>query len=69
MTKGINYDQQSDTSDYPVHKVSLSDYWIGKTEVTQRQWGAICGYKDKLLEGKLKRAMNILSTMSIGLMP
>ena len=54
--KGINYDPQSDTSDYPVHKVSLSDYWIGKTEVTRRQWGAICGYKDKLLEGETEES-------------
>ena len=28
----------------PVHKVTLSDYFIGKYPVTQRQWTAIMGY-------------------------
>jgi formylglycine-generating enzyme required for sulfatase activity len=38
---GINYDPQSDTDDCIVHKVTLSDYWIGETEITQKQWKKI----------------------------
>lgn len=31
-------------SEYPVHKVTLSDYYIGKTEVTQELWETVMGY-------------------------
>ena len=27
----------------PVHEVTLSDYWIGETEVTQELWTAVMG--------------------------
>lgn len=40
--------EQSDDDDFdwgkPVHKVTLSDYYIGETEVTQELWEAVMGY-------------------------
>ena len=32
-----------DTTAYPVHQVTLSDYFIGKYEVTQAEWKAVMG--------------------------
>jgi len=42
---GATEEQGSDASDneYPVHSVTLSDYWIAETEVTQELWTAIMG--------------------------
>lgn len=37
---GTNYIQ---TDSYPIHKVSLSGFYLGKTEVTQAQWRAVMG--------------------------
>ena len=40
--------EQSDDDDFdwgkPVHKVTLSDYYMGQTEVTQELWEAVMGY-------------------------
>ena len=33
--KGINYDKYAVEEESPVHRVSLPDFWIGQTEVTQ----------------------------------
>ena len=42
---GATSEQGSDASDdeKPVHSVTLSDYWIGETEVTQALWYAVMG--------------------------
>ena len=42
---GATSEQGSDASDdeKPVHSVTLSDYWIGETEVTQALWQAVMG--------------------------
>ena len=45
---GATEEQGSDASDYssyelPVHQVTLSDYYIGETEVTQELWQAVMG--------------------------
>ncbi len=34
---------QADSDEYPVHEVTLTDYYIGKYEVTQRLWKAVMG--------------------------
>ena len=42
---GATSEQGSDagSDEYPVHSVTLSDYYIGKYEVTQEQWLAVMG--------------------------
>ena len=44
---GATEEQESDAWDdeKPVHSVTLSDYFIGETEVTQALWYAVMGYK------------------------
>lgn len=41
---GIQYDADAQADESPVHEVSLSDYYIGKFEITQREWRAVMGY-------------------------
>ena len=36
----------------PVHKVTLSDYYIGKTEVTQALWEAVMGNNPSAFKGE-----------------
>lgn len=38
--------------EYPVHKVVLSDYFIGKYEVTQEEWEAVMGYNPACVKEK-----------------
>lgn len=38
-----NYDSDAWEEESPVHQVTLSDYYIGKYEVTQGQWVAVMG--------------------------
>ncbi len=40
-SQGQNYDPDAEDWESPVHQVSLSDYYIGKYEVTQEQWQAV----------------------------
>ena len=44
---GATSEQGSDyeSDERPVHSVTLSDYWIGETEVTQALWYAVMGQK------------------------
>ena len=44
---GATEEQGSDATDdeKPVHSVTLSDYWIGETEVTQELWYAVMGQR------------------------
>lgn len=44
MGASENQKNESHDVDYPVHKVSLCSYEIGKTEVTQKLWTAVMGY-------------------------
>ncbi len=43
FTMGCTTEQGSDCSEdeKPAHQVTVSDFWIGKTEVTQRLWEAV----------------------------
>ena len=45
FTMGATSEQGSDAEDdeRPAHQVTLSDYWIGETEVTEGLWTAVMG--------------------------
>jgi formylglycine-generating enzyme required for sulfatase activity len=38
-----NYDTEARDNEGPVHEVTLSNYYIGKFEITQREWRTIMG--------------------------
>ncbi|MBO4245005.1 MAG: formylglycine-generating enzyme family protein [Bacteroidales bacterium] len=40
---GKNYDSEADSDEKPVHTVSVGDFYIGETEVTQGLWKAVMG--------------------------
>ncbi|MBP5258996.1 MAG: formylglycine-generating enzyme family protein, partial [Prevotella sp.] len=50
---GATSEQGSDASsnESPVHSVTLSDYWIGETEVTQALWQAVMGSNPSYFNG------------------
>lgn len=41
----------ADSDEKPVHSVTLSDYYIGETEVTQELWEAVMGSKPSKFKG------------------
>ena len=53
FTMGATTEQGSDADDdeKPTHKVTLSDYMIGKTEVTQELWQAVMGSNPSYFNG------------------
>ncbi|MBQ4291544.1 MAG: formylglycine-generating enzyme family protein, partial [Muribaculaceae bacterium] len=53
FTMGATSEQGSDARSWekPSHKVTLSDYYIGKTEVTQAQWKAVMGTNPSYFSG------------------
>ena len=40
-----------DTSEFPIHSVTLSDYYIGETQVTQELWQAVMGSNPSHFKG------------------
>ncbi len=52
-TMGATPEQGSDAYDWekPTHSVTLSDYYIGETEVTQELWKAVMGNNPSYFEG------------------
>ncbi|MGN0033953.1 MAG: formylglycine-generating enzyme family protein [Candidatus Limimorpha sp.] len=54
--EGGTTEQGSDAYDdeYPVHRVTLSDYYIGKYEVTQELWEAVMGSNPSYFKGAKK---------------
>ena len=50
FTMGATSEQGSDAEDdeKPAHQVTLSDYWIGETEVTEGLWTAVMGSNPSL---------------------
>ena len=54
FTMGATSEQGSDakSDEKPAHKVTLSDYYIGKTEVTQALWKAVMGNNPSYFEGE-----------------
>ena len=53
FTMGATSEQGSDaySNEKPTHKVTLSDYMIGKTEVTQELWKAVMGSNPSNFKG------------------
>lgn len=49
-----NYDSEAWDREGPVHLVTLSDYYIGETEVTQELWQAVMGYNPGHFVGEQK---------------
>lgn len=50
---GATYEQKGDaeSDEMPVHSVTLSSYYIGKTEVTQALWQAVMGSNPSYFKG------------------
>ncbi|MBR1769752.1 MAG: formylglycine-generating enzyme family protein, partial [Bacteroidales bacterium] len=51
---GDNYDAEAWSSESPVHKVTLRDYYIGETPVTQELWRAVMGKNPSHFKGAKK---------------
>ena len=45
----------------PVHQVTLSDYYIGETEVTQELWNAVMGSNPSEFPGNMQRPVEMVS--------
>lgn len=46
-----NYDYEAETDESPVHEVTVSDFYIGETEVTQGLWEAVMKYSGTCADG------------------
>ncbi len=51
----------ADSNEYPVHSVTLSDYYIGETEVTQELWEAVMGSNPSHFSGNPQRPVETVS--------
>ncbi|MBE6346189.1 MAG: PEGA domain-containing protein [Lentimicrobiaceae bacterium] len=49
----------ADSDEKPVHSVTLSDYYIGETEVTQELWEAVMGTNPSYFRGSQKPVENV----------
>ena len=60
---GATSEQGSDAADdeYPVHSVTLSDYYIGQTQVTQELWEAVMGSNPSYFKGDNQRPVENVS--------
>lgn len=47
--------------EYPAHRVTLSDYYIGETEVTQALWKAVMGSNPSYFNENLQRPVEMVS--------
>ena len=63
FTMGATREQGSDTDndEKPVHKVTLSNYSIGETEVTQELWRAVMGSNPSSFTGNLQCPVECVS--------
>ena len=61
FTMGATPEQGKDTykDEYPIHEVTLSDYYIGETEVTQALWKAVMGSNPSYFKGDNLPAVNV----------
>ena len=59
FTMGATSEQDATDWEKPAHKVTLSDYYIGKTEVTQALWEAVMGNNPSYFQGKSLPVENI----------
>ena len=58
---GTNYDSDAFDNESPVHSVTLSDYYIGETEVTQELWEAVMGSNPSSFSGNPQRPVEMVS--------
>ena len=60
---GATSEQGSDANgdESPVHSVTLSDYYIGETEVTQELWEAVMGSNPSYFSGNPQRPVEMVS--------
>ena len=62
FTMGATSEQQYPTSyEKPTHTVTLSDYYIGETEVTQELWAAVMGSNPSEFTGNMQRPVEQVS--------
>ena len=63
FTMGATAEQGSDaySDEKPAHQVTLSDYCIGETEVTQELWQAVMGSNPSYFTGNLQRPVEQVS--------
>lgn len=63
FTMGATSEQSSDadSDEKPTHQVTLSDYCIGETEVTQELWQAVMGSNPSKFTGNLQRPVEYVS--------
>ena len=54
-------DLGADDDEQPVHSVTLSDYYIGETEVTQQLWHAVMGSNPSYFTGDSQRPVEMVS--------
>lgn len=47
--------------EFPVHNVTLSNYYIGETEVTQELWNVVMGENPSNFKGDLQRPVEMVS--------
>ena len=62
--KGGTFQMGSDDGyewEKPVHQVTLSDYYIGETEVTQELWTAVMGSNPPKFTGNMQRPVEMVS--------
>ena len=43
----------------PLHRVTLSSYYVGRTEVTQKLWTAVMGYNNSHFKGDYRPVESI----------
>ena len=51
----------ADSDEYPVHSVTLNDFYIGKYEVTEAQWTAVMGNNPSYYNGDINFPVNEVS--------
>ncbi len=56
---GDNYNSEALDRESPVHDVTLSSYYIGETEVTQKLWKAVMGSNPSDFKGSKKPVENV----------
>ena len=62
--KGGTFQMGSDDgfeTEKPVHQVTLSDYYIGETEVTQELWTAVMGSNPSHFTGNMQRPVELVT--------
>ena len=56
--ESYNYDSEAGPNESPVHQVTLSDFYIGKYEVTQQLWEYVMTYSGTTVNGDVLYAID-----------